>query len=68
MNSSHHQSVADAGSLSVTGYAEDGTVEVCEDRDAAFVLGVQWHPEMSDDRRLFEALVAAARRSADVVS
>jgi putative glutamine amidotransferase len=63
VNSSHHQSVADAGSLAVTGYAEDGTIEVCEDRDAAFVLGVQWHPEMSQDRRLFAALVAAAQRT-----
>lgn len=61
VNSSHHQAVADPGSLTIAGYAVDGTVEVLEDPDAAFVLGVQWHPEMSDDRRLFEALVAAAR-------
>ncbi len=64
INSSHHQAVADAGSLTITGHAEDGTVEVLEDPDAAFVLGVQWHPEMSADRRLFEALVTAARRHA----
>ena len=62
VNSSHHQAVADAGRLTVTGHAADGTVEVLEDPDAAFVLGVQWHPEMSDDRRLFQALVGAARR------
>jgi len=61
VNSSHHQAVADAGSLAITGYAEDGTVEVVEDPSAAFVLGVQWHPEMADDLRLFAALVAAAR-------
>lgn len=60
VNSSHHQAVADAGSLTVTGWAEDGTVEVVEDPSAPFVLGVQWHPEMADDPRLFEALVAAA--------
>ena len=64
VNSSHHQAVATAGSLLVTGYAEDGTIEVLEDPEAAWVLGVQWHPEMSEDRRLFEALVhAAARRT-----
>jgi putative glutamine amidotransferase len=62
VNSSHHQAVADPGSLTVTGHADDGTVEVLEDPDAAFVLGVQWHPEMSEDRRLFEALVHAAHR------
>lgn len=64
VNSSHHQAVADAGTLTVTGYAEDGTVEALEDPEAVFVLGVQWHPEMSEDPRLFEALVAAARRTA----
>lgn len=60
VNSSHHQAVADAGTLTITGYAEDGTVEVVEDPTAPFVLGVQWHPEMMDDSRLFDALVRAA--------
>jgi putative glutamine amidotransferase len=60
VNSSHHQSVQDPGTLSVTGHATDGTIEALEDPAAAFVLGVQWHPEMTDDRRLFAALVSAA--------
>lgn len=60
VNSSHHQSVQDPGTLSVTGYAADGTIEALEDPDAAFVLGVQWHPEVTEDRRLFAALVTAA--------
>ena len=64
VNSSHHQSVADPGSLTVTGHASDGTLETLEDPDAAFVLGVQWHPEMTEDRRLFEALAVAARHHA----
>ena len=64
VNSSHHQAVADPGTLRVTGYASDGTIETLEEPDAAFVLGVQWHPEMSDDRRLFEALVVAAQHHA----
>lgn len=66
VNSSHHQAVADGGSLTVTGWADDGTIETLEDPDAAWVLGVQWHPEMTDDRRLFEALVAAAARPVEV--
>jgi putative glutamine amidotransferase len=66
VNSSHHQAVADGGSLTTTGWAADGTVESLEDPEAAWVLGVQWHPEMSDDRRLFEALVAAAARPVEV--
>lgn len=63
VNSSHHQSVSDPGSLTVTGRAGDGTIEALEDPEAEFVLGVQWHPEMTDDRRLFSALVGAAGRS-----
>lgn len=66
VNSSHHQAVGSGGSLTVTGTAEDGTVEVLEDPSHPFVLGVQWHPEMSDDRRLFAALVAAAQQPASV--
>ena len=64
VNSSHHQSVADAGTLTVTGWADDDTVESAEDPDARFVLGVQWHPEQLSDpmsQRLFGALVDAAR-------
>ena len=64
VNSSHHQAVADPGSLTVTGHASDGTLVTLEDPDAAFVLGVQWHPEMTEDRRLFEALAVAARHHA----
>ncbi|MCU7723747.1 gamma-glutamyl-gamma-aminobutyrate hydrolase family protein [Actinoplanes sp. KI2] len=56
----HHQGVADPGALTVTGWAEDGLPEAVEDRAKRFVLGVQWHPEVVRDRRLFGALVAAA--------
>ena len=56
----HHQGVDDPGTLTVTGRAEDGTVEAVEDPAHRFVLGVQWHPEVTRDRRLFGALVAAA--------
>ena len=64
VNSSHHQSVRDPGRLTVTGWAHDETVEVCEDPSRPFVLGVQWHPEVLDDPRLFQALVAASTRPA----
>jgi putative glutamine amidotransferase len=64
VNSSHHQAVADPGTLTVTGHAADGTIETLEEPDAAFVLGVQWHPELMTDRRLFEALVTACRHHA----
>jgi putative glutamine amidotransferase len=56
----HHQGVAEPGSLTVSAYADDGTVEAVERPGAGFFLGVLWHPEAGDDARLFEALVAAA--------
>ncbi len=58
----HHQGVDDPGTLTVTARAEDGLVEAVEDPAHRFVLGVQWHPEVSRDRRLFGALVNAAAR------
>lgn len=62
VNSAHHQCVRTAGTLTVTGWAQDGTIEVVEAPGARFALGVQWHPEMMDDTRLFDAFVAACRR------
>jgi len=59
VNSSHHQAVDSPGDLTVTGYAEDGTIEVCEDPSAEFVLGVQWHPEFSNDETISENLFQA---------
>ena len=50
VNSSHHQCVDSAGSLLVTGWADDGTIEACEDPSADFCLGVQWHPEQPERR------------------
>lgn len=64
----HHQAVRDAGRLRVVALAHDGTIEAVDDPSRPFYLGVQWHPERTSDpelgRRIFEALVAAARVSA----
>jgi putative glutamine amidotransferase len=62
----HHQGVADPGTLEVTARTPDGLPEAVEDPDRAFVLGVQWHPEVTRDEQLFGALVAAARQRAAV--
>lgn len=64
VNSSHHQAIADPGLLTVTGWADDRTIEAAEDPEARFALGVQWHPEAARDETsaaLFAAFVAAAR-------
>ncbi len=62
VRSYHHQGVTDAGKLAVVGWADDDTVEAVEDPSRAFAIGVLWHPEVGDDPRLFDALVAAARQ------
>jgi putative glutamine amidotransferase len=61
VRSYHHQGVADPGLLAVTGWADDDTIEVVESPAHRFALGVLWHPEVGDDPRLFDALVAATR-------
>ena len=60
---SHHQAIDHlGGGLRVTARSDDGVVEAAELAGDGFVVGVQWHPEESGDVRLFEGLVAAARR------
>ncbi|GAB2855329.1 gamma-glutamyl-gamma-aminobutyrate hydrolase family protein [Streptomyces deserti] len=65
----HHQAVDRLGEgLVVSAHAEDGTVEAVELPSAAWVLGVQWHPEMGEDLRVMRALVRAATPPARAAS
>jgi putative glutamine amidotransferase len=57
----HHQGVASHPGYEATGWADDGVLEAMEAPGAQWRVGVQWHPEVGADRRLFEALVDAAR-------
>jgi len=59
----HHQGVAAHPGYESVAWASDGTLEAIEAPDGRFRIGVQWHPEVGSDPRLFEALVDAARRS-----
>jgi putative glutamine amidotransferase len=72
INSFHHQAVDRlARGLRASVWAEDGIVEGVEGVDHPWMYGVQWHPERGEaeapgderdpDRRLFWALVRAAR-------
>jgi gamma-glutamyl-gamma-aminobutyrate hydrolase PuuD len=62
VKSHHHQGVDRVGeSLAAVGWAEDGEVEAIEDPTRRFAVGVLWHPEEGDDKRLFESLVEEAR-------
>lgn len=63
VNSFHHQGVADPGRLRATGWCPtDNLIEVVEDPDLPYAIGVQWHPEDTDDFRVFGALVEAAEK------
>ncbi len=63
VKSHHHQGFGRLGAgLREAAWADDGTVEALEDPERRFAVGVLWHPEASDDARLFEALVDEARR------
>ncbi len=62
VKSHHHQGVGRVGQgLVETAWAEDGTLEGIEDPSKRFALGVLWHPEAGEDKRLFAALVEEAR-------
>jgi putative glutamine amidotransferase len=56
----HHQGVLRLGDgLAATGWAADGAVEAVELPGGAWVVGVQWHPEVHDGAALFAGFVAA---------
>ncbi|CAN5382100.1 gamma-glutamyl-gamma-aminobutyrate hydrolase family protein [soil metagenome] len=68
VNSSHHQAIGTLGAnLKAAAWAKDGVVECIHDtRPDRFVLGVQWHPELSSstDRlseEIFEVFVEKCR-------
>ena len=66
VNSMHHQGLRELGEgLVASAYAPDRLIEALEGEGDAFLVGVQWHPEMLIDsdagtRRLFEDFIEAA--------
>ena len=66
VHSHHRQAITDPGRLAAIGRAPDGVIEAVCDAKRHFYVGVQWHPERTDDEQLgmglFRSLVAAARR------
>lgn len=65
VNSRHHQSVKELGkNLIVSAVAPDGVIEAIESTAHSYVIGVQWHPEITFEhdtysRALFSAFVKA---------
>ncbi|MEM8860506.1 MAG: gamma-glutamyl-gamma-aminobutyrate hydrolase family protein [Chloroflexota bacterium] len=67
--SGHHQAVKELGhDLTVTARAADGVIEAIEHTGLPWMIGVQWHPEVTADsdptqQNLFDELVAEARKN-----
>ena len=49
VNSHHKQHVVTSTMFKVVGFSDDGVVEVIENSNASFQIGVQWHPERMID-------------------
>ena len=65
VHSHHHQALTDAGNLSVVAQSEDGLIEAVQDCSRPWYVGVQWHPERTENevlgQKLFDQLVKATR-------
>jgi putative glutamine amidotransferase len=65
VHSHHRQALTDPGTLDVVAIAPDGVIEAIARHDRSFYVGVQWHPERTEDTALgeglFTDLIAAAR-------
>jgi len=67
----HRQAVRDAGRMRVLARAHDGIIEAIDDPSRPFYLGVQWHPERTDEQAngsaLFASLVRCCTRSPGIL-
>lgn len=59
VQSHHRQALADAGRLTIVATAPDGVIEAVRDPARSYYLGVQWHPERTDDPVLGRVLITA---------
>lgn len=61
VNSCHHQTIKSLGNgLFISATATDGTIEAIEHRLLP-CFGLQWHPELEDDKRVFEHFVCLCK-------
>ena len=59
VNSIHRTKVPNAGDYTVSARAEGDIIEAIEKKDKLFNLGVQWHPERTDDEPSRKILTAS---------
>ena len=53
----HHQALAHPGCLEVVARSEDGLIEAIQDPGKRFCIGIQWHPERTEDVSLGQGLI-----------
>ena len=67
MHSHHHQAMSNAGSLEIIATADDGIIEAVRDSNRLWYVGVQWHPERTENvklgQELFNQLIQASLRT-----
>ncbi|MDP7005812.1 MAG: gamma-glutamyl-gamma-aminobutyrate hydrolase family protein [Phycisphaerales bacterium] len=56
VHSNHHQAITDAGNLTVVATSDDGLIEAVRCNSRNWYVGVQWHPERTDDEILGQGL------------
>lgn len=65
VTSSHHQALANAGPFETLALSDDGVLEAIRLANRSFYVGVQWHPERTQDQELglgiIQKLVNAAQ-------
>jgi putative glutamine amidotransferase len=63
VNTTHHQAIRNIGDgLTTNAIAPDGVIEGIEGKSRSFVLGLQWHPEVLAQRKIFSFFVSACKR------
>lgn len=67
VHSHHRQALVEPGRLSIVAKSPDGVIEAIEDSNRQFYIGVQWHPERTEDENLgsglFKQFVHVCRES-----
>ncbi len=65
VHSHHVQALDDPGRLEVVATAPDGVIEAVEAKERRYMIGVQWHPERTEDpitgEGVFASFLAACR-------
>ncbi|MEG1793325.1 MAG: gamma-glutamyl-gamma-aminobutyrate hydrolase family protein [Bacilli bacterium] len=66
VNSKHNYHINDPGNLTICAMSNDGIIEGIYDENQLFHLGVQWHPELMNDKSstlIFQKLIESARKN-----